>query len=421
MTPCSLVLARHRQAEFRGRAPGQNVPVWSRWEAVAEGRPVSSRRGFAVQPGRRAGPGSQPRSDADPAHRDRHASAHRSGALCRRAVPAAGDRLGLTRRCGCGRCRRASCCAPSGCRSVRAARAESSARDVARRTAGRGRRICGCRCKRQQRQPRPSICSTAAPGPRCADLEPFRTSSTTSLFSPDGKRLAVALHGGNGMRVIEVASGRELMADRDFGGKDRSRPCICRRRQPVCRWFRRKAAPLWARPEAQRPCRDHGRQGPHSVAVDPAGQRLAVGFTDTAAVEIYDATTCAGLAWPTPRTSMTISSPLPGRATVLASSQVGRPVISWPSTDPKLDARWSARRPRCRGSRQYDNFAGALRRRHGIRYLGSGVRPDAAGWHRGDAGPWSRSRYAGETRRRFHGIGGRQAGSLWFRSGGSNR
>jgi WD40 repeat protein len=115
-------------------------------------------------------------------------------------------------------------------------------------------------------------------------------------FSLDGQRLAVALGGGWGIRVLDVASGRELMSDPDFGGKssyglafagDGSLFAIAddgklRRYGPDLKRSIRVAT--------------SGGKEPYSVAVDPAGKRLAVGFDDTHAVEIYDATTLRRIA-----------------------------------------------------------------------------------------------------------------------------
>jgi WD40 repeat protein len=115
-------------------------------------------------------------------------------------------------------------------------------------------------------------------------------------FSPDGQRLAVALGGGYGVRVLEVASGRELMADQDFGGRssyglafagDGSLFVVADDGR-----LRRYGPNL--RPAVR--VTTSGGKAPYSVAVDPAGQRLAVGFDDTHAVEIYDATTLRRIA-----------------------------------------------------------------------------------------------------------------------------
>jgi hypothetical protein len=114
-------------------------------------------------------------------------------------------------------------------------------------------------------------------------------------FSPDGQRLAVAL-GSGGIRVLDVTSGRELMSDPDFGGRssygltfsgDGSLFAVgddgqLRRYGPD---LRRSARVALA-----------GGKLPFSIAVDAAGQRLAVGFYDTAAVEIRDASTLRRIA-----------------------------------------------------------------------------------------------------------------------------
>jgi len=110
-------------------------------------------------------------------------------------------------------------------------------------------------------------------------------------FSPDGRRLAISLGAGGGIRVLDVASGSELMADKDFGGQNSNGVAFApdgslfavgldgslRRYE---RDLKRSARVMTA----------VGHQ-PYSVAVDPGGQRLAVGFYDAPAVEIYDAVT----------------------------------------------------------------------------------------------------------------------------------
>ena len=105
-------------------------------------------------------------------------------------------------------------------------------------------------------------------------------------FSPDGKRLAAAM--GSGIRVIEVASGRELMADRDFGGKDSYGLGYAADGSLFTVGFDGSLRRYG--PELTRTARiaTSGKQ-PYSVAVDPGSKRLVVGFADTIAVEIYDA------------------------------------------------------------------------------------------------------------------------------------
>jgi WD40 repeat protein len=110
-------------------------------------------------------------------------------------------------------------------------------------------------------------------------------------FSPDGKRLAVALNSGRGIRVLDVASGRELMSDPDFDGKSSYGIAFAADGNLFAVGFDGQLRRYG--PDLKRTGRaaTSGGQQPYSVAVDSAGQRLAVGFHDTPAVEIYDATT----------------------------------------------------------------------------------------------------------------------------------
>lgn len=110
-------------------------------------------------------------------------------------------------------------------------------------------------------------------------------------FSQDGRRLAAALGGDAGIRVMDVASGRELMADPDFGGEDSYGIAFAADGSLFAvgddGQLRRYG------PDLKRSARvaTVGGKLPYSVAADPGGQRLAVGFRDTSAVDIYDATT----------------------------------------------------------------------------------------------------------------------------------
>ena len=114
-------------------------------------------------------------------------------------------------------------------------------------------------------------------------------------FSPDGQRLAVAL-GTGGIRVLNVADGRQLMADSDFGGQssyglafaaDGSLFAVGDDAQ-----LRRYGTDL---KRSARVATVGGKQ-PYSVAVDPTGQRVAVGFQDSSTVNIYDAKTLRRIA-----------------------------------------------------------------------------------------------------------------------------
>ncbi len=108
------------------------------------------------------------------------------------------------------------------------------------------------------------------------------------VFSPDGGRLATTLGGGQGMRLWETAGWRLLAEDKDYGGKDSYGTAF----DGANRLFtaaddghiRRYGAD--GRLEAKAPTQ--GGKEPFSVALHPSGAKLAVGFYDTTAVEVYD-------------------------------------------------------------------------------------------------------------------------------------
>jgi WD40 repeat protein len=107
-------------------------------------------------------------------------------------------------------------------------------------------------------------------------------------FSPDGTKLAVALLGGLGIRVLDVASGQEIMADKDYSdnsygltfGLDGSLYAVA-----YDGFVRRYSSNLQRTAKVPTP----GGKRPYSVSVDPSGRRIAIGFDDTTAVELYDA------------------------------------------------------------------------------------------------------------------------------------
>jgi WD40 repeat protein len=114
-------------------------------------------------------------------------------------------------------------------------------------------------------------------------------------FSPDGARVAVGLGGHTGVRVLDRATGRELLADADYSGPAEglafapdgsllttSWDGFLRRYGPDLKLATKRKAPSGARP--------------HGIAVDPTGARAAVGYADKAHVSIPDAKTLASIA-----------------------------------------------------------------------------------------------------------------------------
>jgi Caspase domain len=114
-------------------------------------------------------------------------------------------------------------------------------------------------------------------------------------FSADGRRVAVGLGRQNGVRVLDSATGAELLADRDYradvyglafapnGGLIvSSLDGKLRRYGPDLKLTATRAAP-------------DGKQA-YGVAIDPSGRRVAVGYLDGTPVSILDAATLAPLA-----------------------------------------------------------------------------------------------------------------------------
>jgi dipeptidyl aminopeptidase/acylaminoacyl peptidase len=114
-------------------------------------------------------------------------------------------------------------------------------------------------------------------------------------FSPDGRWIAVGLGGKNGLRVLDNASGAEALADRNYGDAiyglafapdgsliAASYDGSLRRYAPDLRLTVKRAAPT-------------GKH-PYTVAVDPEGRRVAVGYADAPHVSILDAVSLAPIA-----------------------------------------------------------------------------------------------------------------------------
>lgn len=128
-----------------------------------------------------------------------------------------------------------------------------------------------------------------ATGTHMRRLGSFEAQIRRVAFSADGQRIAVALDEGQGVRVLDVVSGQELMADRSFGGKDVHGVAFSPDGALYAvgyDGFLKHYTPLLQL--AGRTATKGGRE-PVSVAIDSTGRRIAVGYADTSAVEIYDA------------------------------------------------------------------------------------------------------------------------------------
>jgi Caspase domain/WD domain, G-beta repeat len=119
-------------------------------------------------------------------------------------------------------------------------------------------------------------------------------------ISPDGRYLAAALWGGQGLRVWErtgddLATWRLVAEDKDYGGKDSYGAAFGRRGTLYTVAFDGKLRSYAPGYTAKPTLADtRGGKEPFSVAVHPSTDRVAVGFAETPAVEVYDAAT---LAW----------------------------------------------------------------------------------------------------------------------------
>jgi WD40 repeat protein len=138
----------------------------------------------------------------------------------------------------------------------------------------------------------------AASGAVRARLGPLGGSILGLVVSPDGRYLAATLHRGQGLRVWKrakagLADWRLVGEDKDYGGKPSYGAAFGSAGMLYTvaddGKLRRYAAgygakPTWVATRSKRPS---------TVAVHPAGDRVAIGFEDTPAVEVYS----GKLAW----------------------------------------------------------------------------------------------------------------------------
>ncbi len=135
----------------------------------------------------------------------------------------------------------------------------------------------------------------AATGALTARLGGFDGLPNHLAFSPDGRTLAATISGGHGPRVLDLKSGAEIAADSDFAdysygaafGPDGR--LFTTSFDGYLRSYDRSFKLL-------RKIRTTAGKEPFGVAVDEAGENIAVGFNDSAAVEVYR-TSDLGLAY----------------------------------------------------------------------------------------------------------------------------
>ncbi len=108
-------------------------------------------------------------------------------------------------------------------------------------------------------------------------------------FSPDGSRLAATLGGGEGMRLWQAGSWRLLAEDKDYGGKQSYGAAFDGANRLFTVAFGGQVRRYGADGRLEAKAKTAGGAGPFSVAVHPKGGKLALGFVDKLAVEVYDA------------------------------------------------------------------------------------------------------------------------------------
>jgi WD40 repeat protein len=109
-------------------------------------------------------------------------------------------------------------------------------------------------------------------------------------FSADGRRIAVGLGRSGGLRVIDSATGVELLADRDYGDRIQGlafAPDGALITSSYDGQLRRYGLDLKLTVKRAAP---DGKE-PYGVSIDPSGRRVAVGYNDETPVTILDAKT----------------------------------------------------------------------------------------------------------------------------------
>jgi len=120
-------------------------------------------------------------------------------------------------------------------------------------------------------------------------------------FSRDGRWLAATLAGKNGVRVFDAASGDEIGRDTDYGGGSYSadfspdgRRLVTTSSDGQVRLYQVNRGGL-GEPKSARP---GGGKDPFAARFSPDGRLIALGFADSAVVQVLDGETLAEVARP---------------------------------------------------------------------------------------------------------------------------
>jgi WD40 repeat protein len=107
-------------------------------------------------------------------------------------------------------------------------------------------------------------------------------------FSPDGSRFAAML-GREGMRLWETAGWRLLAEDKDYGGNSSDGGEFDHANRLYTVAFDGQIRRYSADGRLEAKAATKGGKEPFGIAVHPQGTKLATGFNDTTAIDVYDA------------------------------------------------------------------------------------------------------------------------------------
>jgi WD40 repeat protein len=107
-------------------------------------------------------------------------------------------------------------------------------------------------------------------------------------FSPDGSRLAAVL-GREGIRLWKTAGWQLLAEDKSYDGKSSYGAAFDQTNQLYTVAFDGQVRRYNANGRLEAKAATQGGKEPYSVAIHPQGTKLAIGFNDTTAADVYDA------------------------------------------------------------------------------------------------------------------------------------
>ena len=133
----------------------------------------------------------------------------------------------------------------------------------------------------------------ASTGALVARVGPFGNVINHLAFSPDGRWLAANSHADVGLKVIDAQTWRIVAEDKNYAG-DSYGAAFAAGRPPLhgrLMMVSSGSTGLGRISKSGGRSQQRAATSRYSVAVDPTGELLAVGFYDTQGVDFYDAST----------------------------------------------------------------------------------------------------------------------------------